>query len=87
VEAKKLGLVDEVGYLEDALECAASMACLKDTAVVAYDNKSCTHRGSIYAQGPVIPSQVTVKVDVGGLAGLTGPGAGFFYLWEPGLPR
>src|SRR6202011_3570687 len=30
VDAKKLGLVDEVGYLEDAIQMAMDMACIKD---------------------------------------------------------
>src|SRR5262249_15137565 len=37
LEAKELGLVDEVGYLDDALDAAMEMACLKDAAVIAYD--------------------------------------------------
>jgi protease-4 len=89
VEAKKLGLVDEVGYLEDALCCALKMACLDDAAVVAYDPCG-GYRGSIYAKAG-IPKDINVKVDVpglNGLAGLTGPGmSGFLYLWEPGLKR
>jgi protease-4 len=87
VDAKKLGLVDEVGYLEDALCCALKMAGLDDAAVVAYDPGG-GYRGSIYARAG-IPKDINVKVDVpalSGLAGLTGPGAsGFMYLWEPGV--
>jgi protease-4 len=37
LEAKKLGLVDEIGYLDDALQAAMDLACLKDATVVAYD--------------------------------------------------
>jgi protease-4 len=87
VDAKKLGLVDEVGYLEDALEAALKMACLKDAAVVAYD-KCKGYRGSIYAAGPRIPSEINVKVEVPGLNALAGQsGTGFMYLWEPGVRR
>jgi protease-4 len=85
LEAKKLHLVDEIGYLEDALQAAKDMACLKDAAVVAYD-KCDGYRGSIYAAAPKIPSQINVKLDVPGLNGLTG-GATFMYLWEPGARR
>jgi protease-4 len=89
VEAKKLGLIDEVGYLEDALKCALDLACLKDASVIAYDNKSCGYRGSIYAAAPNIPKEINVKVDVPGLnslAGMAGHGGnGFYYLWEPGV--
>jgi protease-4 len=87
VDAKRLGLVDEVGYLEDALDAARQMACLVDAAVVAYD-KGCGYRGSIYAKAPIVPGQINVKVNVPGLSALAGQsGAGFMYLWEPGLRR
>jgi protease-4 len=91
VEAKKLGLVDEVGYLEDALKCALDMACLKDASVVAYDNGNCGYRGSIYAKGPNIPKEINVRVNVPGLNSLTGlagyGGNGFWYVWEPGVQK
>jgi protease-4 len=91
VEAKKLGLVDEVGYLDDALKCALDLACLKDASVIAYDNKSCGYRGSIYAGAPSIPREISVKVDVPGLSSLAGMaghgGSGFYYLWEAGVRR
>ncbi len=83
-EAQKNGLVDEVGYLEDALQAARDMAGIRDASVVAYD-RGCGFRGSIYAAAPHIPSQINVKLD---LPGLSGPeGAAFMYLWEPGLRR
>ncbi len=84
LEAHKLGLVDEVGYLEDAIRCAMDMACVKDAAVVAYD-KCSGCRGSIYSAAPRIPSEISVKLELPGLAGPAG--AGFMYLWEPGLRR
>jgi protease-4 len=83
-DAKKLGLVDEVGYLEDAIQCALDMAGLKDASVVAYD-KGDGYRGSIYAGAPKIPSQINVRLDVPGLNG--SGGANFMYLWEPGARR
>ncbi|HKI38448.1 MAG TPA: signal peptide peptidase SppA [Gemmataceae bacterium] len=81
LDAKKLGLVDEVGYLEDAIDCAKSMACVKDAKVVAYDRCG-GYRGSIYAAMPKIPSEINVKLDVP-LFGNKG-GAAFLYLWQPG---
>jgi protease-4 len=82
VEAKKLGLIDEVGYLDDAILHAKAAVGIKDATIVAYD-RGCGCRGSIYAAAPRIPSEVTVKLDVLGLSGLTGSAA-FMYLWEPG---
>ena len=84
LDAHKLGLVDEVGYLEDAIARAKQLACVRDARVVAYDRCG-GHRGSIYAGAPHIPSQINVKLDVP-LFNNTG-GAAFLYLWEPGRPR
>lgn len=84
LDAKKAGLVDEVGYLEDALRDAMSMAGIKDAAIIAYDRGD-GYRGSIYAGMPKIPSEISVKLD---LPGFNNPGgAAFLYLWEPGVLR
>jgi protease-4 len=84
LDACKLGLVDEVGYLEDALATAKRLACIKDAKVVAYD-RCHGYKGSIYAGLPKIPSQINVKLDLPGLGNVKG--AAFMYLWEPGAPR
>jgi protease IV len=82
-EAARLGLVDEVGYLDDALEAAKALACLKDAKVVAYDRCE-GYRGSIYAALPRLPETVRVKLDV---PGMPGHGAAFLYVWDAGMPR
>ena len=48
---------------------------------------SAGHRGSIYAQAPHFPTEVNVKLDLGGLGGLAGMEGGFYYLWEAGMRR
>lgn len=83
-DAKKAGLVDEVGYLEDAITTAKAMASLKDATVIAYDRGE-GYRGSIYEAMPKIPSQINIKLDVPMLNGHGG--AAFMYLWEPGVPH
>jgi protease-4 len=84
VEAQQLGLVDKVGYLEDAIRAAKDLAGVCDAAVVAYE--SCDgYRGSIYAGLPRIPSQINLKLDLPGLP--LANGAAFMYLWQPGAPR
>ena len=80
MEAKELGLVDHVGYLEDAIATAANMAGIQDASIVAYDRGD-GYRGSIYAKVPKIPSEINVKLEVPGLS--KGCGATFMYLWEP----
>jgi hypothetical protein len=52
--------------------------------VVAYDRCD-GYRGSIYAGLAKLPSEINVKFQVPGLNPQTG--AGFMYLWEPGLAR
>jgi protease-4 len=84
VDAQKLGLVDKIGYLEDAIQEAMDLACIKDAKVIAYDRCG-SYKGSIYAGLPKIPSEINVKLDVPGLAGPSG--AAFMYLWEPGVPH
>jgi protease-4 len=84
IDAQRLGLVDEVGYLDNAIDCARQMACLNDAAVVAYDRCE-GYRGSVYAAAPKVPAEVRVKLD---LPGVTGPGGtGFLYLWQAGVPH
>jgi protease-4 len=83
LDAKNLGLVDEVGYLDDAIQAAMDMACIKDARIIAYDRCG-GYRGSIYAGMPKIPSEINLKFD---LPGLNLPSAGFMYLWEPAVPR
>src|SRR5262249_396460 len=82
LDAKKACLVDEVGYLEDALQDAMSMAGIKDAAIIAYDRGD-GYRGSIYAAMPKIPSQINVSLDLPGFH--HSAGAAFMYLWEPGV--
>jgi len=81
VEAKELGLVDQVGHLEDAIEAAKQLACLKDAKLVTYS--SCDgYKGSIYAGIPKLPSEINVKLQIPGLVGAPGSAA-FMYMWQP----
>jgi protease-4 len=84
LDAKKLHLVDEVGYLEDAIQAARDMAGVQDARVVVFDRGN-GFRGSIYAGMPKIPSKIDVKLDLPGFNATSG--AAFMYLWEPGLPH
>ncbi len=81
-EAKELGLVDEVGYLEDAIDAAMCLAHIKDARVISYDRCE-GGGGSIYAAAPKIPSQIRIKLDLPGVQSSTG--ATFMYLWNPDL--
>jgi protease-4 len=84
-EAKDLGLVDCVGYLEDAVQKAASLAGLpKDARVVSYRRS--------YAPNATYYQQATAQAEERGMAlvnldleALAPPPAGMYYLWTPGL--
>ncbi len=86
-QAKELKLIDEIGYLEDAIRDARLRAGINDAKVIAYDREP-TSRSTIYARGPGIPSEINVKVSVPGLDALgihPQTGATFLYLWQPGV--
>lgn len=82
IEAHRLGLVDQIGYLDDAICVAKELARIDDAKVVAYDRCG-GYRGSIYAGMPRLPSEINIKLDLPGLTGKEG-GASFLYLWKPG---
>jgi protease-4 len=83
IEARQLRLIDEIGYLEDAIKEARARAGVKDAAIIAYD-RGPEGRGTIYAAAPRIPSEIQLKVQVPGFQALQGAGT-FLYLWQPGL--
>ena len=81
--AAKLGLVDQVGLLEDAIALAKTMAHAKDAEVVMY-RRPYGYGGSIYAtaDGPVPKAEGgTLKLQLPEAATMLP--AGFYYLWRP----
>ena len=81
-EAKDLGLIDSVGYLDDALAQARILAGLpKDAKVVAYRRRPAAD-GTYYLPGveaeDTRPSLVNLDLD-----SLLPPRAGLYYLWTP----
>jgi protease-4 len=81
-EAKQLGLIDQIGYLDNAIAEAKARAGLHDAKVVAYDRTG-SGQSTIYAAAPRIPSEINVKLDLPGLPSAQ-QGAMFMYLWQPG---
>lgn len=67
-QAKDLGLVDTLGYLDDAIELAKKKAGLKEVKVVRYQRPD-SYRPNIYSGFPDISWAVTPQ---------------FLYLWWPG---
>jgi protease-4 len=71
-EAKAGGLIDGVGYLEDAIELAKKQANLSQARVVTYFRPG-EYKANIYSLN-------LINLDLGDLAD---PGAKFLYLWWP----
>jgi protease-4 len=79
-QARGLGLVDRVGYLDDAIEMAKTAAGLTEAKVVMY-HRPREYRANMYSATPPTPGADAL---LGQLAGaLGGPGARFLYLWWP----
>ena len=75
-QAKTLGLIDEIGYLSDAVAAAKQAAKLDDARIVIYHQAS-DYKGTIYSIGKA----GGVEINLGALAAFTSPR--FMYLWSP----
>jgi len=85
-EAKELGLVDQIGYLDDALAAVMALAGLSDAHIVTYSHNP-EETNTIYARAGV-PREIQVQVHVPvleALAPASGLDAAFLYLWMPGV--
>lgn len=83
-QALELGLIDDIGYLEDAVETAGREAGLVEARVVVYRPESRQGAGNIYAAlGDLEDLQFSlVNIEADSL--LNGLQPGFYYLWSPG---
>jgi len=81
--AKEMGLVDDLGLLEDAIDIARNLAHAKGAEVVMYV-RPYGYGGSIYASNNVpAPRADVMKLEFPGTSPLLP--AGLYYLWQPGL--
>jgi protease-4 len=71
-EAKEAGLIDDIGYLDDAFVQARKLANLERATVVTYQRPG-EYRPNIYSMN-------VINIDFGDLAG---PGIKLAYLWWP----
>lgn len=71
-EAKDAGLIDQIGYLEDAFKQARTLANLEHATIVTYLRPG-EYRPNIYSMN-------LLNINLGDLAG---PGIKFTYLWLP----
>src|SRR6266545_7500405 len=79
-QAKALGLIDRIGYLDDAVDAAKKAARLEEARVVMYHRPK-EYRANFYSTTPVVPGADTALAQLA--ATLTGPGPRFMYLWWP----
>lgn len=83
-EAKDLGLVDQLGYLDQALKKAKELGGLsEDAKVVAYGRGSFannTIHNTMLTQGQSLEPKL---MDLGLLEYLATPRTGYYYLWAP----
>jgi protease-4 len=77
-QAQALGLIDQVGYLEDAITAARSAAGLGEASVVTY-HRPRQYRATIYSSAETPPPAASLP----DLARLVVSGPRFLYLWWP----
>jgi protease-4 len=81
-EAREFGLVDEIGYLDQAINLVKSEAGIKEAKVVLYHRRG-RYKNNIYSQ---MAQQGNSSLSVWGVDPkhlLQGGSAKFFYLWAP----
>jgi len=76
-QAKENGLVDELGYFEDAVEAAKKLAGVSDASVVEYQ-RPFTFADLFRAESKTPPAEAMLAAE---LEKLTGRRQGFYYLW------
>jgi protease-4 len=80
-EALKAGLVDQIGYLDEAIEVAKQLAGLPSARVIIYQ-PPLSYKGNIYAQTQVLnPQTGHIQSYLSGLLPRLNPC--FMYLWLP----
>jgi protease-4 len=79
-QARALGLVDRIGYLDEAIAAARTAAGLTEARVVMY-HRPREYRDNIYSGAPPAVGADALVAQMAGLLG--GPGARFLYLWWP----
>ena len=77
-QARALGLVDRLGYLDDAVQMAKDAAGVKEARVVMY-HRPREYRTNYYSAAPGPPAAESALAHLAALAA----GPRFFYLWWP----
>ena len=76
-QAKELGLIDDIGYLSDAIAAAKKAAKLDKAKIVIY-HQAGEYKNTIYS---LANGKGNVEINLGSLASFASPR--FMYLWSP----
>ena len=80
-EAKKMGLIDQIGYIDSAIDLAKQEAGIKEARLILYRRPS-QYANNIYStalsQPDLLGGHVALAKDL-----LQGRPLNFFYLWMP----
>ena len=80
-QAKALGLVDSIGYMDDVVASARKAAGVEEAKVIMY-HRPREYRSNFYSATP--PATSGLEGSLGSLATLvSGTGPRFMYLWWP----
>ena len=81
-QALQAGLIDRIGYLDDAISIAKQRAGLTEARVILY-RRGNEFSENVYSRAGTAPAQVNLfNFD---LSALAGHGPSFLYLWQPQL--
>ncbi|MEZ6186854.1 MAG: signal peptide peptidase SppA [Planctomycetota bacterium] len=88
-QALEAGLVDELGYLEDAVDEVAKLAGLREPLLIAYERRGLSAEASTIYSAPQLRAlgELGLESDLGRLAERVLParsGPALHYLWLPG---
>ena len=86
-QALGAGLIDEIGYTENAVESAKRLAKLSENAKVIVYRRNPKENENIYSSQAAAGTGRLSLVDLGLDRYTFVPRTGFYYLWEPGLVK
>jgi protease-4 len=83
-EAKKLGMIDEIGYLDDAIQKSIKLAKMTDPIVVVY-RRNLYHNDNIYnTSNYEYQGKSPSLINLGPFDSAVSLPGGFYYIWAPG---
>jgi len=84
-DAMSHGLVDRIGYIDDAVKKAAQLAGLPEEARVVVYRRTQWPDDNLYNSQQMIHGGQPALIDLGLPASITGHISGFCYIWAPGV--